>query len=106
MKIALAGTGAMGVIHAKALAKIPDVEIVSIASRTAESGKKFAEEYKIPFTSTNLDECIDRRFERILRFVRVQAAAYHDYGDVTALPGDHSTGTLHHDTFPCALPGG
>src|SRR5215467_782827 len=60
MKIALAGTGAMGVIHAKALAKIPDVEIVSIASRTAESGKKFAEEYKIPFTSTNLDECIDR----------------------------------------------
>jgi 2-hydroxy-4-carboxymuconate semialdehyde hemiacetal dehydrogenase len=60
MKIALAGTGAMGVIHAKALAKIDGVEIVSIASRTAESGKKFAEEYKIPFTSTNLDECIDR----------------------------------------------
>jgi 2-hydroxy-4-carboxymuconate semialdehyde hemiacetal dehydrogenase len=60
MKIALAGTGAMGVIHAKALAKIDGVEIVSIASRTAESGKKFAEEYKIPFTSTNLEECVDR----------------------------------------------
>jgi 2-hydroxy-4-carboxymuconate semialdehyde hemiacetal dehydrogenase len=60
MKIALAGTGAMGVIHAKALAKIDGVEIVSIASRTAESGKKFAEEYRIPFTSTNLEECIDR----------------------------------------------
>ena len=60
MKIALAGTGAMGVIHAKALAKIDGVEIVSIASRTAESGKKFAEEYKIPFTSTSLEECIYR----------------------------------------------
>src|SRR5215472_6164003 len=60
MKICLAGTGAMGEIHAKALAKIPDVEIVSIASRTEESGKKFAEQYKIPFTSTNLEACIDR----------------------------------------------
>src|SRR5947209_12073457 len=60
MKICLAGTGAMGVIHAKALEKIDGVEVVSIASRTAESGKKFAEEYKIPFTSTSLEECIDR----------------------------------------------
>src|SRR6266850_4749551 len=60
MKICLAGTGAMGVIHAKALAKIDGVEIVSIASRAEESGKKFAEEYKIPFTSTSLEACIDR----------------------------------------------
>src|SRR3954468_10108939 len=60
MKICLAGTGAMGVIHAKALAKIDGVEIVSIASRTEDSGKKFAEEYKIPFTSTSLEACIDR----------------------------------------------
>ncbi len=60
MKICLAGTGAMGVIHAKALEKIPGVEIVSIASRTPESGKKFAEEYRIPFASTSLEACIDR----------------------------------------------
>ena len=31
MKICLAGTGAMGEIHVKALAKIDDVEVVSIA---------------------------------------------------------------------------
>src|SRR6266567_3155370 len=60
MKICLAGTGAMGVIHAKALAKIDGVEIVSIASRAEDSGKKFAEEYKIPFSTTNLEEAIDR----------------------------------------------
>lgn len=60
MKICLAGTGAMGVIHAKALAKIDGVEIVSIASRGADSGKQFAAEYNIPFTSTSLEECIDR----------------------------------------------
>ena len=50
----------MGVIHAKALAKIDGVEIVSIASRTEESGKAFAAEYQIPFTSTSLEQCIDR----------------------------------------------
>src|SRR2546428_6835912 len=60
MKICLAGTGAMGVIHAKALAKIDGVDIVSIASRTEDSGKKFADEYTIPFSSTNLEACIDR----------------------------------------------
>ena len=60
MKICLAGTGAMGVIHAKALPKIDGVEIVSIASRTEESGKAFAAEYKIPFTSTSFEACIDQ----------------------------------------------
>src|SRR5215831_19326304 len=60
MKICLAGTGAMAVIHAKALKKIEGVEIVSINSRTPESGKVFAAEWGIPHTSTNLEECIDR----------------------------------------------
>src|SRR5712691_11034221 len=60
MKIALAGTGAMGVIHMKALQKLDGVEVVSIAARTEESGKAFAAEWKIPFHSTNLEACIDR----------------------------------------------
>src|ERR1043165_5760637 len=60
MKICLAGTGAMGEIHAKALAKIDGVEIVSIAGRTADSAQKFAATYKIPFASDNLEQCMDR----------------------------------------------
>jgi 2-hydroxy-4-carboxymuconate semialdehyde hemiacetal dehydrogenase len=60
MKICLAGTGAMGEIHMKALQKIDGVEVVSLASRTAESGKKFADQWKIPFSTTNLEEAIDR----------------------------------------------
>src|SRR5262245_11592181 len=60
MKICLAGTGAMGEIHVKALSKIDDVEVVAVSSRTEESGKAFAEKWKIPFTSTNLEACIDR----------------------------------------------
>src|SRR6185436_1611319 len=60
MKICLAGTGAMGEVHVKALAKIDDVEVVSIAARTDESAKAFAEKWKIPFASDNLEACIDR----------------------------------------------
>jgi 2-hydroxy-4-carboxymuconate semialdehyde hemiacetal dehydrogenase len=60
MKICLVGTGAMGAIHAKALKNIEGVEVVSIASRTDESGRKFASEWNIPFQSTNLEACIDR----------------------------------------------
>ena len=60
MKICLAGTGAMGVIHMKALKKIDGVEVVSIASRAEQSGKAFAAEWNIPFHSSNLEACIDR----------------------------------------------
>jgi 2-hydroxy-4-carboxymuconate semialdehyde hemiacetal dehydrogenase len=60
MKICLAGTGAMGVIHAKALKNIQGVAVVSINSRAPESGKAFAAEWNIPHYSTNLEECIDR----------------------------------------------
>jgi 2-hydroxy-4-carboxymuconate semialdehyde hemiacetal dehydrogenase len=60
MKICLAGTGAMGVIHMNALKKIDGVEVVAIASRTEESGKAFAAEWNIPFHSTSLEACIDR----------------------------------------------
>jgi len=60
MKICLAGTGAMGVIHIKALRKIDGVEVVSVNSRTDESGKAFAAEWGIPHYSTSLDESLDR----------------------------------------------
>ena len=60
MKICLAGTGAMGVIHMKALNKIAGVEVVSVNSRTQESGKAFAAEWGIPHYSTSLEESLDR----------------------------------------------
>ena len=60
MRICLAGTGAMGVIHMKALAKIAGVQVVSVNSRTEESGKAFAAEWGIPHCSTSLEESLDR----------------------------------------------
>jgi 2-hydroxy-4-carboxymuconate semialdehyde hemiacetal dehydrogenase len=50
----------MGAVHAKALQRLDDVQIVAIASRTEPSGKAFADEWKIPFHSTNLEACIDQ----------------------------------------------
>jgi 2-hydroxy-4-carboxymuconate semialdehyde hemiacetal dehydrogenase len=60
MKICLAGTGAMGAIHMKALRAIDDVEVVSINSRTEDSGRAFAAEWGIPHWSTSLEACVDR----------------------------------------------
>jgi 2-hydroxy-4-carboxymuconate semialdehyde hemiacetal dehydrogenase len=60
MKICLAGIGAMGEVHVKALQKIEDVQVVSVNSRTEADGKAFAEKWKIPFSSTNLEACIDQ----------------------------------------------
>jgi 2-hydroxy-4-carboxymuconate semialdehyde hemiacetal dehydrogenase len=60
MKICLAGTGAMGEIHVKALKKIEDVKVVSVAGRTEAGVKAFAEKWNIPHSSTNLEECVDR----------------------------------------------
>jgi 2-hydroxy-4-carboxymuconate semialdehyde hemiacetal dehydrogenase len=60
MNICLAGTGAMAAVHVKALKKIDGVEVVSVNSREADSGKTFAAEYGVPHTSTDLAECVDR----------------------------------------------
>src|SRR5690606_24325956 len=60
MKICLAGTGAMGEIHAKSLSNIEGVEIVSVAGRLEDGVKEFAEKWKIPFFTDSLEEALDR----------------------------------------------
>ena len=60
MNICLAGTGAMGEIHVKALNRIEGVRVVSVAGRTESGVKEFAGKWNIPFSSTDLEACIDR----------------------------------------------
>jgi 2-hydroxy-4-carboxymuconate semialdehyde hemiacetal dehydrogenase len=60
MKICLAGAGAMGVIHMKALKKIAGVDVVSVTGRTREGVEAFAAEWGIPHASTSLEESVDR----------------------------------------------
>jgi 2-hydroxy-4-carboxymuconate semialdehyde hemiacetal dehydrogenase len=60
MKICLAGEGAMGVNHMKALKTIEDVEVTSLAGGLAEDSEAFAKEWNIPHWSLDLGECLDR----------------------------------------------
>jgi 2-hydroxy-4-carboxymuconate semialdehyde hemiacetal dehydrogenase len=54
MKIALAGQGAFGVKHLEAIAKIPGIEVVSLAGGSADSTREVAEKFRIPHWTTDL----------------------------------------------------
>ncbi len=60
IRIALAGAGAFGEKHLDGLKNIPDVEIVSIISRTAEQAAAVAAKYGAKHSSTELDDALAR----------------------------------------------
>ena len=56
MKILLAGQGAFGIKHLEGLAKIPDVEVVSLVGGSPDTTKAVAEKWNIPHWTTDLAE--------------------------------------------------
>lgn len=61
MKIAMLGSGFIGRFYADSLQGYRSKDkIVTIYSRKEESSKKFAQDYKVPFSTTNLEEAINR----------------------------------------------
>ena len=58
MKIGLAGQGAFGIRHLEALAKIPDVEVVTLAGGRAASTEEVAKKWKIPHWTTDFAESL------------------------------------------------
>jgi 2-hydroxy-4-carboxymuconate semialdehyde hemiacetal dehydrogenase len=58
MKVVLAGQGAFGIKHLEAIAKIPGIEVVSIAGGRAESTREVAERFKIPHWTQDLGEAL------------------------------------------------
>lgn len=58
MKVALAGQGAFGIRHLEALAKIPDVEVVSLAGGRPASTEEVAKKWKIPHWTGDLAESL------------------------------------------------
>lgn len=60
MKICLAGEGAMGVNHMKALKGIEGVEVASLSGGVAEDSQAFVKEWEIPHWSLDLGECLDQ----------------------------------------------
>ena len=60
MKVVMAGQGAFGIKHLEAMAKIPDVEVVSLVGGSADSTKEVAERFGIPHWTLDLGEGLAR----------------------------------------------
>ncbi len=58
MKVCLAGHGAFGIKHLEAMAKIPDIEVISLAGSNMESAREIAQQWKIPHWTANLAESL------------------------------------------------
>ena len=60
INLCLAGEGAMGLNHMKALKTLEDVEVVTLAGGVEEDAAVFAREWCIPHYSLDLEECLNR----------------------------------------------
>ncbi len=58
MKVCLAGEGAQGLTHIQALGSIEGVDVVTLAGGIAADAEAFAQQWKIPHHSLNLEECL------------------------------------------------
>src|ERR1019366_7234070 len=58
MRIALAGAGAFGNRHLDALARVDDVEVVSVVSRRLEQAQEVAGKYGVPHATTELSDVL------------------------------------------------
>src|SRR5580692_9826047 len=58
LRVCLAGTGAFGVKHLEAMAKIPGIEVISLVGSSAESAREVAQQWKIPHWTGNLAESL------------------------------------------------
>jgi len=60
MKIAIAGNGAFGTQHMRAIQNIPDIEVISLTGGRAAGTEEFARTWKIPHWTTDLAETLQQ----------------------------------------------
>jgi 2-hydroxy-4-carboxymuconate semialdehyde hemiacetal dehydrogenase len=58
VKVCLAGQGAFGIKHLEAMARIPDIQVISLAGSSQEAAREVAEQWKIPHWTGNLSESL------------------------------------------------
>src|SRR5665213_1503155 len=58
MKVCLAGHGAFGIKHLEAMAKIPGIEVISLAGSNEQSAREVAQQWRIPHWTANLAESL------------------------------------------------
>jgi len=88
MKVALAGQGAFGIKHLEAMAKIPDIEVVSLAGGSPASTEEVATKWGIPHWTTNLaDSLAQPGVEAVILTTPTQMHA--DQGELCMRAGKH-----------------
>jgi 2-hydroxy-4-carboxymuconate semialdehyde hemiacetal dehydrogenase len=58
VKVCLAGHGAFGIKHLEAMAKIPGIEVISLAGSNVESAREVAQQWKIPHFGASLADSL------------------------------------------------
>jgi 2-hydroxy-4-carboxymuconate semialdehyde hemiacetal dehydrogenase len=58
MKVCLAGHGAFGIKHLEAMARIPEIEVISLAGSNADAAGEVARQWKIPHWTADLKESL------------------------------------------------
>ena len=58
MKVCLAGHGAFGIKHLEAMAKIPGIEVATLAGSNIDSAREVAQQWRIPHWTANLAESL------------------------------------------------
>jgi 2-hydroxy-4-carboxymuconate semialdehyde hemiacetal dehydrogenase len=58
MKVAIAGNGAFGTQHMKAIQNIPDIEVISVTGGRPAGTEEFANTWKIPHWTTDIAETL------------------------------------------------
>src|ERR1700679_1094839 len=60
MKVCLAGHGAFGIKHLEAMARIPGIEVISLAGSNLESAREVAQQWKIPHWTADLAQSLEQ----------------------------------------------
>ena len=60
MKVCLAGHGAFGIKHLEAMAKIPGIDIVTLAGSNIDAAREVAQHWKIPHWTADLAESLEQ----------------------------------------------
>ncbi|TLN18259.1 Gfo/Idh/MocA family oxidoreductase, partial [bacterium] len=61
LRIAIAGTGSMAAMHARAIHALPGVELSAVTGHTRERLRKFAAEFNVPRAYDTLDDLLSMR---------------------------------------------
>ena len=87
LQFGIIGTGQIAKVFRKAVAALEEACVSAVLSRTAESGKKFAEEFAIPAYFSDPEEFFAQEFEAV--YVAVPHSHHYEYVKAALEHGKH-----------------